>query len=411
MALNVLLSGLGVLIKLLCGLITNKVLSVQLGPAAFGVWGNVFSLSTLYSAFSNGGIGQGLVARLSKPEQADISRQRWLAGGLAFALAVPIMIAAFHAAFRQADVVTGSRALTPLLALILALCAAISLHIQSATLANNGAGTNSFVVAVGGMLSLAAYFLLVRPGSVESAARALVVGATLILLLWLIAARATRVPWMPNGGLRQADWHTIRELVPYVGIALAPALVGTAAILAVRATVAAEAGAAAAGLWQGMFRLSDAVIALAQAVVAYVLLPAVFRAESPRRALKGRFRAYALLVGAGYAFGALILWFASAHVVRLLYSDQYDAIAGLLWIELMGDALKALAMPLVTFFIYERRLRLSWGLELLFSCSFLIGCQVLIRHMGLAGAAWAYVAANFALLMVASAVFLGNRDA
>ncbi len=411
MALNALISGLGVLLKLLCGLAANKILSTQLGPVAFGAWGNVFSLATLYTTFSNGGIAQGLVARLSVPSQDARARDQWLTGGMLFALGVPVIIAIWHAGFRQLEVVGGALALGPFAALTLGLLAGLALQIQSSVLAQGRSRLNAMVLALSGIAALLSYWLFVTPGSVQSAVHALIAGFAATLVIWVAVAAFTRTRWHAGARSLPEGVKAARALAPYVVIALAPAVVGTAAVIAVRQLVATQVSPEAAGLWQGMFRISDAVVAMAQAVVSFVLLPEVFRSGTPHQALKARLPAYGLLVAVGFVIGAAILWRGADLVVRLLYSDAYGGIAPLLWIELLGDAFKALAMPLVAFFIYQRNLRFSWALELTFSACFVLATYILTGMAGLAGAAVAYAVANLVLLTVAFVLFLGARDA
>jgi len=411
MALNALISGLGVLLKLLCGLAANKILSTQLGPAAFGTWGNVLSLATLYTTFSNGGITQGLVARLSTPGQSEPARRQWLSGGMLFALGVPLLIAVWHTGFRQLDIVSGATALHPLAALGLGILAGLALQIQASVLSQGRSRLNAIVLAASGIAALASYWIFVTPGSVQSAVHALIAGFAATLCIWLVVATATGARWHAGTALWSDGARAARELAPYVAIALAPAVVGTAAVIAVRQIVATQVSPEAAGLWQGMFRISDAVIAMAQAVVSFVLLPEVFRSGTPHRTLKARLPAYGVLVALGFAIGAAILWQAADTVVRILYSSAFDAIAPLLWVELLGDAFKALAMPFVAYFIYQRSLRLSWALELTFSAGFVLTTYFLTGLAGLAGAAIAYALANLLLLIVAFLLFLGARDA
>jgi len=411
MALNALVSGLGVLLKLLCGLAANKILSTQLGPVAFGTWGNVLSLATLYTTFSNGGIAQGLVARLSAPAQDLRARDRWLTGGMLFALGVPMVIAIWHAGFRQLGIVSGALALGPFAALILGLLAGLALQIQASVLAQGRARLNAMVMALSGLAALLSYWLLVTPGSVQSAVHALVAGFAATLVIWIAFASVTRTRWQAGTGQLSEGMAAARSLAPYVVIALAPAVVGTAAIIAIRQVIATQVSAEAAGLWQGMFRISDAVIATAQAVVSFVLLPEVFRSGTPHRTLKSRLPGYTLLVTTGFVIGVAILWQGADLVVRILYSEAYARIAPLLWIELLGDTFKALAMPFVAFFIYQRNLRFSWALEIIFSACFVLATYVLTGMTGLAGAAVAYALANLVLLIIAFVLFLGARDA
>lgn len=410
MALSALISGLGVLLKLLCGLGANKILSTQLGPAAFGAWGNVFSLATLYAAFSNGGVAQGLIAQLSSPALDARGRARWLTGGLLFALSVPISIAVWHSGFRHLGIVNGAMSLGALAVLTLSLTAAFALQIQATVLAQGRSRLNAIVVALSGAVSLLSYWLFVEPGSVQSAVHALLAGFAATLVIWIVAAAATGTQWHAGRSAVREGLTAAKALTPYVAIALAPAVVGTAAVIAVREIISSQVSAPAAGLWQGLFRVSDAVMAMVQAVVNFVLLPEVFRSGTPHRTLKDRLTGYGLLVAVGFAVGMLILWHGSDLIVRILYSEQYAAISQLLWVELLGDTLKALAMPFIAFFIYQKNLRFSWALELIFSITFVVATYVLTRATGLAGAAIGYAIANFILLVVAFAMFAGTSD-
>jgi hypothetical protein len=324
---------------------------------------------------------------------------------------VPLLIAVWHAGFRKLGIVSGASSLGPFAALALAWLAGLALHIQAVVLAKGRSRLNAIVIALSGVVTLLAYWMVVAPGSLRSAVDALLAGSAATLVIWVSVAAATRTRWHAGRAVWREGLTAAKALAPYVVIALAPALVGTAAVIAVRETVSVQVGAEAAGLWQGLFRISDAVIAMAQAVVSFVLLPEVFRSDAPHRALKARLPGYAMLVAAGFAIGLIILSLSADRIVRLLYSEQFAGISRLLWIELLGDALKALAMPFVAFFIYQRNLRFSWALEVTFSASFVLATYVLTGVAGLAGAALGYALANLVLLIVASVMFLGARNA
>lgn len=410
MALNILLSGFGVFLKLLCGLAINKILATQLGPVAFGVWGNIFSLTTLYTSFANGGISQGFIAKFSTPGQSDDGRNRWLYAGLVFAVVFPCLIAIFHGIARNFNIVGGIGLLPTVCVLALAASAAITLHIQATMLAYGRSRINSIIMILGGMLTLVAYYVIVRPGSVESAVYALIASTFIVMVLWVVSTKIQGVSWLPQSLQNPKLIFSLRALAPYVAIAVAPALLGTASIIGVRETIYTQLGADAAGLWQGLFRISDAVVAVAQAAVGYVLLPAIFRNTSPRKAFVLYVKSYAGLVVAGGVFGMLIIYYLSKQIILILYSDKFLVIADLLWIEFMGDVLKILAMPFVMLFIYERRMRISWGLEALFSVSFFLFCNLFVGGSGLSGAAFAYAAANLGLLLAAVFLFWSSRD-
>jgi O-antigen/teichoic acid export membrane protein len=288
--------------------------------------------------------------------------------------------------------------------------ASFALQIQATVLAQGRSRLNAVVVALSGVVSLFSYWLFVEPGSVQSAVHALLAGFAGTLVLWIVVAAATGTQWYAGRSALHEGLIAAKALTPYVVIALAPAVVGTAAVIAVREIVSSHVGAQAAGLWQGLFRVSDAVMAMVQAVVSFVLLPEVFRSGNPHRALKARLAGYGMLVAAGFAIGVVILWHGSDLIVRILYSKQYAAISPLLWIELLGDTLKALAMPFIAFFIYQKNLRFSWALELIFSITFVVATYRLTSTAGLTGAAIGYAIANSILLMAAIAMFVGTPD-
>lgn len=408
MLLSLVLSALGVLLKLISGLAVNKIVALNIGVEGFGYWGNILSLMALYSAFANGGIAQGMIARLAAPDQSDAERSSWLRAGLLYVLVFPVLIVLIHAVLRQTGLVSGATYLGLLPVYLLALAFAMSLHVQSAALAAGKARLNALILILGGLMSLTTFWVLIRQDSLSSAIRAQVTAAVCLCLVWLFAARLSGVRYLAvrvAGDTRAA----VRALAPYVGIAIAPALVGTASVILIRQLIIADQGVAAGGLWQGLFRISDAVMAMAQAAVGFVMMPAVFRAERPRDALLAYLPKYLLALAGAAVLGGVVLHFFSAQIVVLLYSDAFSPLAGLLWVQFVGDVFKIAAMPLVMYFIYRRSLACSWGLEVVFASSFVLFVWLLVSPYAVAGAATAYVMANAVLLAAASLMFMKER--
>lgn len=401
------LSSLGVLLKLASGLMVNKIVALNLGVVDFVYWGNILSLMALYSTFANGGIAQGMIAKLAASSEHACTD--WLCAGFLYTLVFPIIIVLLHAALRESGMISGAAYLGLLPVYLLAVATAVSLHVQSVVLATGKSRLNALLLILGGLISLAAFFVLVRRGSLVSAISAQVLAAVALCFTWLAVARLNGIKWLAlhaSGNVRTA----LRALGPYVGIAIAPALVGTISIILIRQLIVVDQGLVAGGLWQGLFRLSDAVIAIAQAGVGFVMMPALFRAEKPRALLLLYMPKYLLALVGAAAFGWLVLYFYSRQIVVLLYTDAFEPLADLLWIQFSGDVFKMAAMPLVMYFIYRRKLVCSWGLELAFASSFVALVWLLAFRFSVAGAATAYCLANIVLLAVAVLMLMWERQ-
>ncbi|SAI51785.1 O-antigen translocase [Bordetella ansorpii] len=408
MLLSIFLSASGVMLKLISGLAVNKIIALNIGVVGFGYWGNILSLTMLYSAFANGGISQGLISRLADPNQDDARRAAWLRAGLVYVVVFPVLIAMAHGVINGTELVEGSAYLGSVSVYLFALAYAISLHIQSTALAAGHSRLNAVILMLGGLISLGMMALLIRKDSLSSVVMALVASAGLLCLCWIIGARWRGIRYIVSAqpGLKAS----VRSLAPYVGIAIAPAVIGTSSIILVRHIMLSDAGASASGLWQGLFRISDAVMAVAQAGVGFVMMPAIFRTDAPRSALLGQMRRYLLAVSGAAVAGLLVIQYFGHQVVLLLYSPEFTPLADVLWIQFLGDILKIAAMPLVIYFIYTRRLGVSWLLELLFSSSFVLLTWLLAARHDVAGAAVGYLVANAVLLGSAWLLFLWKQQ-
>jgi len=341
---------------------------------------------------------------LAKPHQSNAEKDNWLRAGMLYVVVFPILIALLHLVIRLTGYVSGAQYLGVLPVYLYAFTYAISLHIQSVSLSKGHARLNALVLLLGGLLSLTSFLLLIKRGSLLSAISAQVVAGVALCLAWLIVARTKHIKFLAEKKIGEL-MSAVRQLSPYVGIAVAPALVGTASVILIRQIIIADLGSAAGGLWQGLFRISDAVMAMAQAAVGFVLMPAIFRSSQPKEMLRKFMGRYLLIVAAGSLLGWLLLYFFSPQIVEILYSEQFASLSDILWIQFFGDVLKIAAMPLVMYFIYRRSLFCSWGLELLFASSFVVFVWISVGVYAVKGAAIGYVMANAVLLISANLLF------
>lgn len=385
-------------IKLAAALTVNKILATQLGPSTFGLWGNIFTVATFYMAFGNGGINSGLTAKFSGERGRQMGRP-WLVAGLILSVLFSLCLMLVHKFVLQGRVI-GLSSLPSHTVFLICLSAAIGGVLQSLALGRGQTSRNAIVLVVASLVSVSAYAILVRPNDLNSAVSVLSITALAPLLLWLASGQLSRKLVKVELGTIANLWPAVQGLLPYVFISLAPAVLGTASILLIRTAISEQLGLPALGHWQSVFRISDAIVAMTQAAVGFVVMPAVFRASDPAaefRIVYVRYVWVTLAFGVVYVAAALAL---GTTIIAVLYSPEYAPAARFLWIQAAGDLVKALSAPIILYSIYRANVRFSWAAEFVFSFSFVALSWVLLSAYGNLGSYLAYFLASGVLLSI-----------
>jgi len=401
-------TGTATLVRILAGLVLNKVFAIYVGPSGLAQVGQVGTLVGLMSGVGSGGVSNG-VSRYVAEYRDDDQAARVVATALAVALVAVTTMAALSALFAERiaarlldspdrawviHVVAAASAASALSGLLSAVLAGMK-RIVPITLI----GIAGIVIALICGVALTVHFGLAG----ALAATCLAAGIPGIVALIYFCSRADLRTWIRV----RPDRDSLRRLGRYSVMALTAAIAGPTSVILVRDHAATTLSWQDAGYWQGVWKLSEVYLSFAASLLSAFVLPylaAMRSADVLRNGLLHVLRTLIPMVAAA----ALAIWLARYWIVRLVFTDAFLPMAELFWLQLIGDVVK-IAAWVFAYFLVAKGLTFAYvATELVFSASFYLLSVLMIGRLGLLGITAAY-ALNYLVYLVTLAIIVATH--
>lgn len=387
-----LVNGLATAVRLICGLVVNKLLAVHVGPAGYAVVGQFQSLMAMVGAGSGAVYAAG-VTKLTAEHHPDAQRQRavWRT-----ATAMGLIGASFSAVVlwtfgdTLARWLLGDQTLRPAI-LWLAAAAAATTFNAVLLAALSGLGRVPTFVAVNVVGSLLAVgvcaWLLPRHGLLGG-----LVALTLAQVLAAVCACVGFAVAQPQAWrklLGRPDHGAAQALGRFALMAGVTAVAIPVSMLAIREGLARIGGPTLAGQWQAMWKLSETHLLFLTTTLSLHLLPRlsrIRRGSELHAEIRGAYRfVLPLVIGT-----ALVIWLLREPLTLWLFSPEFLPLTSALGLQLIGDVLKIGSWVPAYTMISHARTRLYVVTEVIFAGLVSLACIAGARWYGLPGAAGGY---------------------
>lgn len=392
---------LAILIRVVTGLIVNKVLAVFVGPSGYAVVGQFQNFVGIGTAFASSGVNNG-VTKYTAEEAGAISPLRpiWsTALVLSTTMSALIAVSVFLLRAKLAEVFLGDIRYQDLFVWFsLALPLLVWNGLLLAVL--NGLKQLKQYVLInvsGSLLGLAVTFWMVAQFRLKGALIALVVNQAVVFFLTLLGC--CREPWFKIenfvAGVSQSH---VKVLLGFVAMALVSSTALPFSQLAIRHFLADQYGWQAAGCWQAVSRISDMYLMLITTGMSFYYLPRLAElrtgVELKREVWKASRVALPLVTVV-----ALIIYAMRGVLTRLLFTEQFAQAEELFFWQLVGDVMKVGSWMFAYVMLAKAMSARYIVSEVFFSMS-LIGLTMLFTGwFGLPGAVLAF-AVNYLLYWI-----------
>lgn len=386
------LSGFAVLVKLSTSLFLSKVLAVYVGPAGYGVIGQFQSLVSMVTTFASGATANGVI-KLTAEHAGNPARQRAVWGtaatiGLCGAAVMAVLLIVASAPLSRLVLVNQAHSdILVWLALALALMVMNGLFLA----ALNGRKAVRELAAsniVGSLVSAVVAYLLVREYGLWGALLALSIAQALAFgfTAWMFR-RICAVRWRDLMG--HWDQDVARALGGFALMAATTAAVAPIGQMVIRDDLASSLGWDIAGLWQALWKISETHLLLLTSTLSVYFLPRYSEIRSGKELSREVRKGYLFVIPL-VLLTSLLLYTFREELVRGLLSEEFVPLAGVLWLQLIGDALKVCSWVVSFTMVSHARTRAFVVTELIFTLVYVALTILLGRLYGLAGTAMAY---------------------
>ena len=405
-------SGMVTFLNALRVFVVNKLLAVFLPPAAFACVGQFMNFMTMGQATSSLALQNGWVS-LTAQNRDNLEQLRgvWRGG---FRLTTYASIATFALALVLCFTVPLEKffpGIHPRLvqaAIIFALPGVLATNVITITASvMNGLGHYRRWALINMVSSLwqmlwVAFFIYTGRLSVLSivATQSIIAG----VFAGQIAARA-------GFSLSEIRKTALDIRLPWASFALmgiVPMILTPVVLTFMRSTIGTNLGWNAAGIWQGIWKISDFFTAFFSAILGVIILPKV-SAKMAKSEFWGLFRPILLKTILLALVAVVILYFGRSQLVAVMLSSAYAGAADYISVQLLGDFFRVGGWALGLVLIARRETKKFLVLEI---CSELVLASATLAFVKLYefnGPMMAYALENF-LTLVASLILVSRLE-
>jgi PST family polysaccharide transporter len=192
----------------------------------------------------------------------------------------------------------------------------------------------------------------------------------------------------------------------YALMGLVPMVLTPLVLTFVRSFVGSTMGWDAAGIWQGIYKISDFIATLLSASLGVIVLPKI-SAELSRQEFSKMFRPIFIRMVAFSLVMVLALYFCRGIVVTVFLSSAYAGVADYMGVQLVGDFFRSAGWCLGFVLIARQATKAFLSIEIVAQLFFAVSSVVLVKLIEFNGLMTAYALEN--LLTLVALVFAVRR--
>lgn len=333
------LSGLSTGIRLLCGLIINKVVAVIGGPAGFALVSQLQNAFALASTLSSGAMGNGVTILTARYEDDPQEQRKFFATAFLTiaATSLPITLLGISLSSMLAEVLLHD---ADYYYVIIAAALTIPLFAFGSMLTFIVTGKQDIasLVSINILSSILTLIVTVLMSWRYDLPGALLATATyqatllLVALCWL-----WRAPWLNlTNFIRGATMPFAKDLLRFTLMAGISGICINLAQFAVRNHIISVSGIESAGIWDTVNRISMLNWSIMSAILSVYLFPKLASINNDRDLVVEILKAMKYIISF-FAFICFFISLFSDYIILLLFTDEFSRASELISIQFIGD--------------------------------------------------------------------------
>lgn len=401
------LNGLSVLLKLMVGFVTSKVIAVFIGPSGMALVGNFRNFITAVENLGILGFQNGIIKYVADYQNQEEKQRTFLAtvtmvifimvlalSGLLFFTATYWNAKLFGVTFQYSTVFKA-----------LALCLPWYIGSIFLTAVLNGFEAYGKVIKVniiGNLIGLFLSVILIYYYKEFGALMAIVLAPSFVFLVTLYyiyhQLHYFRISF------RNFHSQSLSNLSEYSLMALVSAVVGPVVFLSLRNTIIHTLSYEAAGYWEALTRISSYYFLFLSTILTVYYLPKLSKSESVA-ATKSLFWSYFKWIIPFFLIGLVVIYVLRGNLIPILFSNDFQPVSELFFWQFIGDAFKAIAL-ILGYQFFAKKLTQAFIVTELFSFAvFWLSGHYLLGVYGIEGIAMANAVTYGVYLITLSVYF------
>ncbi|WP_406683346.1 O-antigen translocase [Seonamhaeicola sp. MEBiC1930] len=396
-------NALLVLVKVLSGIISSKVVAVYLGPSGLALLGNLKSFLGTASSFTAEGYQNGIIRYVSENSE-ETSRKAKITTTVfqlstLFSILIGLILWFFSITWSQYLFKTADYD-------FIIKIVAIGLPFWSFNLLIiyilNGLENYKKLVAVSSVLSIVnmlTSILLIIKFNLIGGLIAVILGPVIVFVVNIIVLGSERHILLNLFKFKLFKFYVVKDMSAYLLMAIYSTAIVSITVLLIRNLIIEKLSIDEAGYWEAMNRISTFYLMFFTSLTSFYLLPRLSKI-SDSRVFKSELKGFYSLSIPLLVVSFIIIYFLRFFILKLLLSDDFLPTSSLFFWQLVGDFISILAIALVKQFHAKRMVQAylicNGILNILY---YVISCYF-IEIYGLIGVTKAYALSYLVYLII-----------
>lgn len=399
-------NGISSIIRIVLGIISNKVSSVFLGPAGFALIGQFSNFGNITGTIASGGIGNGVIKYVSEYYDDTDKREKIINTSFVIVLfcsgiagIITVLLSWFFSGllfntnkYFYVFIIYGiAISLTSLGGIFAALLNGLKESIKLITC--------SIIINV---ITVSITIILTIIGRVSGALIAMSISAPFNLLVYYIYLKKSNFRF--DKIKLKTDKESLRKILKFSAMAFTTASVVPITQLILRSYVMDNISVNSAGYWQGIIKLSDMYMSVITSSIVIYYLPKLSEIKDAINLRKEIFRGYLFLLPAMFILCCSI-FILKDFIINVFFASTFKPMRDLFLPQLIGDFLKIASCLLAYIMVAKAKGKLYIFSEISFGIFYLILALIFLKAHGIIGITYAYDINYFCYLIFLIIVF------
>lgn len=401
------LNSISVIIRIVSGFITSKVIAIYVGAEGLALIGNFRNFVTSSQSLSLLGIQNGLIKYVAESKRQPkkmiqvVSTTSLLIVFATFLVGLIIFFLADYISLKLFDTNTYSYILK-LFALVLPFQSLNKLIISVI----NGFSKFKTIIKLniigqilGALVTVVLIYLEKEKGALIAVA---IVESVLVVFTGYIAVKYRFFSRLYNKNSFQLSFA--KKMASYSGMALFSAITFPFLMVFIRNYITDNVGLREAGFWEAMNRISEYYLMFVNSLIAIYVLPK-FSEIKTSQAFRSEILSFYKTLLPIFGLGLISVYFLRYFIINLILTEEFLLVSNLFVWQLLGDFIKVVSLVIAYQLIAKRMFWQYILSEVLSMASLYIGSVLLIGKYGLVGANMAHLVNYIVYLIVVLIIF------
>lgn len=400
-------SGIITLIRISSGFISSKVIAIYTGTSGVALVGAFSNFISIVLTFANGAINTGVIKYTAEYGEDKDKLKSLFSTSLKISLycsgtvgVLLLLLASFFS-----NLVFVSEEYSNLIRVFGGTIILYSLNSLLIAILNGKKQIRVYTIVntIGSIVSLLFTLFLVYYFKLDGALYALVLSQSIVFFVTVFMI--TKSDWFDiNYFKNRFDVDVFKKLSHFSLMAIVTALTIPLSQIVIRSMLIGRLGVDAAGIWQGMMRISDGYLMLITSSLATYYLPKLASLHTDKELRTEIIHGYKIILPAVF-FSCIVIYFLRFFIIKVLYTSDFSSMSDLFFYQLLGDFFKMGSWILGYLLLAKSMTKLFIITEILFSLLYITLGFVCVEYFGLVGVTIAFAINYFFYLICMIIVF------